>query len=120
MAAKWFDTADRSVLMDEETREVVGQAVLSESCWLAYDNDPSKNGGNGAVLLGSFGLRADAKKIVAMIPLGFERRRLADNSEMLILDGTPRFGDWVYGTRDGQAIWLNEQTGATQAYRPRS
>ena len=121
MAAQWFDTEDRSVLMDEETRELVGQAVHSGSSWLAYDNDPAKNDGNGAALLGSFADRLAAKRVVgAIIQRASRRHRLSDGTEMLILGEAPRIGDWVCGTREGQDIWLNEQTGAVQAYPPRA
>ena len=64
MPAKWVDLDDRSVLMDPETKAVTGQAVHRGLHWLAYDNDPGKHDGNGAVFLGRFPFLPQAKEAV--------------------------------------------------------
>ena len=65
MSAQWFDNPERSVLMDPESKEVLGQVVKSgELHWLAYDNDPAKHDGNGALLLGKFPFLLPAKAAV--------------------------------------------------------
>ena len=116
MTPKWFDYDERSVLMFEDTKEVIGQAVHVGLHWLAYDNARSKHDGNGAVLLGRFRFRDEAKK--AVYP-GFYVVRLTDNSELHFQNDAPRMGDYIFGTRQGQEVWWNEKTGVVQGFPPR-
>ena len=65
MAEQWFELEGRAVLMNPESKEVFGQVVKSgELHWLAYNNDPAKHDGNGALLLGKFPFLLPAKAAV--------------------------------------------------------
>ena len=64
MAAKWLELTGRLVLIDEETRLVIGQIFKSDRGWTAYDNDPAKHTGAGALSLGEFFQLALAKDAV--------------------------------------------------------
>ena len=67
MALKWFDLTDRSVLMDEETKEVVGQAVPIGLNWLGYDNAREKHDGASARPLGRFTFLSQAKTAIEQL-----------------------------------------------------
>ena len=67
MAVKWHDLSDRSVLMDEETKEVIGQAVPIGLNWLGYDNDRAKHDGTAARLLGRFTFLQQAKTAIEQL-----------------------------------------------------
>ena len=75
MALKWFDLTDRSVLLDEETKEVVGQAVPSGLNWLAYDNARDKHDGISARSLGRFTFLQQAKTAVEQLVVLSEPRQ---------------------------------------------
>lgn len=65
MGAVWQDLKDRWVLIDPETKRVVGQVVHNtELQWCAYDNDPAKHDGTSALLLGKFAHLQHGKKAV--------------------------------------------------------
>ena len=67
MAVKWFDLTDRSVLIDEVTQEVIGQAVPIGINWLAYDNAREKHDGASALCLGRFTFLQQAKTAVEQL-----------------------------------------------------
>ena len=67
MALKWFDLTDRFVLMDEETKEVIGQAVPIGLNWLAYDNAQEKHDGTSARPLGRFTFLQQAKTAIEQL-----------------------------------------------------
>lgn len=62
--ARWFDLEGRAVFMDPETKQVLGQVVQRDIQFWAYDNDPAKHDGNGALLLGKFPFLSRAKEAV--------------------------------------------------------
>ena len=67
MSVKWFDSTERSVLMDEETQKVVGQAVHEGMHWFSYDNDREMHDGSGARFLGRFPFLQQAKAVVEQL-----------------------------------------------------
>ena len=67
MVLKWFDLTDRSVLMDEETKEVVGQAIRDGLNYLGYDNARDKHDGTAARPLGRFTFLSQAKTAIEQL-----------------------------------------------------
>ncbi len=67
MTLKWYDLPERSVLLDEETKEVIGQAVPISLNWLAYDNAREKHDGTSALCLGRFTFLQQAKTAIEQL-----------------------------------------------------
>ena len=79
MPLKWYDLTDRSVLMDEETKKVIGQAVPIGLNWLGFDNDRDDLDGVTARPLGRFRFLEQAKTAIEQLAVPSDPQRVGSS-----------------------------------------